>query len=884
MASPYTLGGLIIREWIDGNSIERSLHLLTGKDIVNLDFAEELYISVLEVFTQLQKSQALTSSNPKDRRVNEAVAILHLWGRDFRDGKLACVLAQSDDLRESIICLLAKIGKIVLELAITRLDHHGESLAEQVRDLRGLLARSRLIVTDSDASGSESGDEEHELYCAVEAKKGKEHLNLRTREDRSYVRDLEKRLADVGRELEQYKSQISLSQAEYQESDEISETSDDEPSDYGELLECYLECLMELVPTIEQTLAHAEFGGFHKAAKRKPFVVTELARPFVQNVADKFTKADDSLVERLGVSNWQRYTTICARLENPEAPHAQILETVPNSVFTPLSLFHDSGLGSSVPGISRYAASGASHTSFVSSLAKDGSSNLRVPPTPKEVGMGEPFKCEICAHVLYNICNRVDWKIHVFTDLQPYICSFNTCAKGLVMFPTRKLWAEHEFSEHRIARSWKCTECTGQAYTTAYDFEEHLHQRHGEAITMAQMPFVVAAAETKTPLPIDKQECPLCKIVPGKSRRNFTTHVGRHMESVALAVIPRETEEDSECSSVVSDVAEDLVLNKIEDQRDENLATSNYSGDKLIDSTTTGGPSHVTTEVEDLQQAGVRHRSPSPYLPPTSASHQQRSVSSMFQNDDDHAKDVRDARNNTRCLCGNIEYSGNSIAFNPDGTVFIGSTLIQCDECKVWQHGVCVGIISREDSPTEYFCELCREDLHDLQTSDGQTYSRYTPASTIEKAHVSSAPSVSSLGERQLRQSRLLEHDQQGALEIAPLRQQVVLTCPFIFLQCLLSFTSVSEWVTHSLTHFKEIMPPNSNQCCFCDKTFKRADGQQSWREKLEHTALHYQEGHKLPKARPDFELHKYLWENCLIDNVEYKDLYLAEGLAPHQN
>jgi hypothetical protein len=45
----------------------------------------------------------------------------------------------------------------------------------------------------------------------------------------------------------------------------------------------------------------------------------------------------------------------------------------------------------------------------------------------------------------------------------------------------------------------------------------------------------------------------------------------------------------------------------------------------------------------------------------------------------------------------------------------IGSMFIQCDSCKVWQHGGCVGIMDEEMSPDEYFCEECRKDLHRIR-------------------------------------------------------------------------------------------------------------------------------------------------------------------------
>lgn len=91
----------------------------------------------------------------------------------------------------------------------------------------------------------------------------------------------------------------------------------------------------------------------------------------------------------------------------------------------------------------------------------------------------------------------------------------------------------------------------------------------------------------------------------------------------------------------------------------------------------------------------------------------------------------------TRCLCGQQDYPGlppsrreavmlSREAVKPEGELpppdssellsdEIGSMFIQCDLCKVWQHGGCVGIMDEETSPDEYFCEECRKDLHTIR-------------------------------------------------------------------------------------------------------------------------------------------------------------------------
>lgn len=90
----------------------------------------------------------------------------------------------------------------------------------------------------------------------------------------------------------------------------------------------------------------------------------------------------------------------------------------------------------------------------------------------------------------------------------------------------------------------------------------------------------------------------------------------------------------------------------------------------------------------------------------------------------------------TRCICGNQEYPGmpvpigdtpkvNSKSNGPLDPSIVsaplpedaGGLFIQCDVCKVWQHGGCVGIMDEAMSPEEYFCEECRDDLHKLTST-----------------------------------------------------------------------------------------------------------------------------------------------------------------------
>jgi len=198
---------------------------------------------------------------------------------------------------------------------------------------------------------------------------------------------------------------------------ESDESVSDQMSKAVTSLEISAACLMDLLPSMENTLNWADSKLRNTQNNQAiAFEVSGPAQLYVLNVLDRFPKANARLVERLGEANWQRHTTL-RNIEGPATQDASSatgvvseVQAVPKSIFVPVSLFHDSGLGSSLPTQSSYAATVASHSSFMSDLADNENGDLRVPPTPKEVFKNVPFTCQICGHVLSRIKNRIDWK------------------------------------------------------------------------------------------------------------------------------------------------------------------------------------------------------------------------------------------------------------------------------------------------------------------------------------------------------------------------------------------------------------------------------------------------------------------------------------------
>jgi hypothetical protein len=162
-----------------------------------------------------------------------------------------------------------------------------------------------------------------------------------------------------------------------------------------------------------------------------------------------------------------------------------------------------------------------------------------------------------------------------------------------------------------------------------------------------------------------------------------------------------------------------------------------------------------------------------------------------------------------------------------------------------------------------------------LVAGSKHTSSHDLAALTTSPSLTTSESVPSSVGIRQLEiaNSRLLAEGEGGVLVVDPVRTEGNLECPFNLLFCLETFSKMEDWVKHSMTHFREIGPPDFNQCCFCDAKFDSSTAIFSWAKRMEHVAYHHQYGCRLAAARPDFELYTYLWNKRLITDDEYRDL-----------
>jgi hypothetical protein len=150
-------------------------------------------------------------------------------------------------------------------------------------------------------------------------------------------------------------------------------------------------------------------------------------------------------------------------------------------------------------------------------------------------------------------------RMHVFADLQPYICTFDDCRSMLLTFPNRMAWSQHELTKHRICQSWTCHLCAG-TFSADATFVKHLQLKHD--LPLHHCKILAASSLTKATEPgaSTNKQCPLCLQKGWSNHRRFITHLGRHLEEIALSVLPREVDSDSDQRSDADEVSDDATL------------------------------------------------------------------------------------------------------------------------------------------------------------------------------------------------------------------------------------------------------------------------------------------------------------------------------------
>jgi hypothetical protein len=98
--------------------------------------------------------------------------------------------------------------------------------------------------------------------------------------------------------------------------------------------------------------------------------------------------------------------------------------------------------------------------------------------------------------------------------------------------------------------------------------------------------------------------------------------------------------------------------------------------------------------------------------------------------------------------------------------------------------------------------------------------------------------------------------------------------CEFGFADCSLRFhpTQIDAWISHEASHFLEHRPPPKTCCIFCALVFENfADPHLSWRQRMAHIAVHFQNRARQEVVRPDFFIIDYMRKKRILSAEDYK-------------
>ncbi|KAJ5704252.1 hypothetical protein N7493_011390 [Penicillium malachiteum] len=136
--------------------------------------------------------------------------------------------------------------------------------------------------------------------------------------------------------------------------------------------------------------------------------------------------------------------------------------------------------------------------------------------------------------------------MHVYADLQSYICTHAECKDVYRTFRTRRQWSDHEFDANQTRSQWCCSKCS-TIESTQDLFKIHLEMSHGIRLRGHLLEAAISQAEeTALSLDFKGRKCDVCAQNKWTTRKAYITHMGQHLEEISLACLPRDVEDSSD--------------------------------------------------------------------------------------------------------------------------------------------------------------------------------------------------------------------------------------------------------------------------------------------------------------------------------------------------
>ncbi|KAL8721146.1 MAG: hypothetical protein Q9225_002104 [Loekoesia sp. 1 TL-2023] len=217
-------------------------------------------------------------------------------------------------------------------------------------------------------------------------------------------------------------------------------------------------------------------------------------------------------------------------------------------------------------------------------------------PMPPVKRLPAEFECSLCFKVK-KFHKPSDWSKHVHEDVQPFTCTFQSCAEPK-SFKRKADWVRHENERHRQLEWWMCNmhDCAHRCYRKD-NFVQHLVREHklpepkvkttkagkpavrgpstqkaramkGElddsADELDQVWRLVDECRHETPKNPKEEPCKFCGNVCN-SWKKLTVHLAKHMEQISMPVLH---------IAKTKEVTPETIISPIEQRTSQNASSS----------------------------------------------------------------------------------------------------------------------------------------------------------------------------------------------------------------------------------------------------------------------------------------------------------------------
>ncbi|KAJ4259731.1 Serine/threonine-protein phosphatase PP1-gamma catalytic subunit [Fusarium torreyae] len=432
----------------------------------------KLFISINEGMVLLYRVFPLEVEEAGSRQqCRNDIERFFLWGEGLSiiEGHLDEILAFSKELHIEVLSLLLHLGTAVLQGISRNWTTLNEDLGDQCDDLRNLLDTAEVMLHEADP--------------------------------------------EVNRDIELYTPSDP-------------DTSAYSPTEIVEDVSIYVDCLLDLAPSLDNPALDVEASNYERPTHVKEAfsVSSDQALVYCRKIRDRFMNLPKSLVERLAEANVIRANRISELRSQPIKSEPGTNDNTTEKLFSTADNRFTETIKSTLPVSSATAESSTNWpggppmtpipaidrdvrsepdtiATFSTAASALSSGRPRVPPMPKIIDDG--FTCPICYVSVTNVKTRREWKKHVFEDLMPYICTVENCNETTVMHTHSLTWAHHEAS-HFFPKS-------------------------------------------------TYRECMFCSAVHQKEGAAYFKHVAGHLQEISLSVLPQAIHGSDGCETEDSD-------------------------------------------------------------------------------------------------------------------------------------------------------------------------------------------------------------------------------------------------------------------------------------------------------------------------------------------